>query len=201
MYAIIPRQSIQDGKANGTSSKDLRTSSSRCSSTCIHSLSSYSSLHVRKPVGILTVQFIPSLEKENSLFWLLHPLKDMQIFMVENWFCIYIIWGTYKVLFHQIKIGYFICTLVIRQFIVIFYLTQNVLIFPANLYNFGKKFRILISILQEMVQNATPGNSPFKTGSNYCSPYNLDFQRSFFILAYLFCCCWHEYCLHSRDVE
>ncbi len=116
MCAIIPRQSIQDGKANGTVSKDLRSSISRCSLTCIHSLSSSPSLQCSKTCRNKTVQFIPLLEKEKSLFWLLHPKKDMQIFMVENWFCNYSIWGTYTV-FHQIKIRYFIWALVRRQFI------------------------------------------------------------------------------------
>jgi hypothetical protein len=73
------------------------------------------------------------------------------IFVVKNRFCNYNIEEFIRFLFHQIKIGCFICALVIRQFIVIFYLTQKCahLSRPirqlndlfANLYNYGEKIQ------------------------------------------------------------
>jgi hypothetical protein len=93
MCAIIPRQSIHDGKANGTVSRDLRSSNSRCSSTCINSLSSYPSLNVRKPVGIFN-STIHSFVKKGKVPLLASPSSpgwknDMQFCAVENSFCIY----------------------------------------------------------------------------------------------------------------
>jgi hypothetical protein len=72
MCAIIPRQSIQDGKANGTVSKDLRRSVQGALQLAFILCRLIPLLNVRKPVGIL--QFIPLLKREKCLFWLLHPL-------------------------------------------------------------------------------------------------------------------------------